>query len=72
MNHPSIEAILSPGSPGSRFNQRLDQIEQGQVHVGEVGYFGRPIVHLYIDICVIITIPGCLDFIGPDALQVSR
>ncbi len=71
VNDPSIELVLGLCSFGARFNQRFDQIKQRQVHLGKVGDLGRPVVHLDVHVGVIIAIPGRLNFIRPNPLQVS-
>ena len=38
---------------------------------GEVGRFGRPIVHLDVDIEVVIAVPGRLELVVPQPLEVG-
>ena len=46
-------------------------IKERQMHLGEVGRLGRPVVHLHVDIGMDVTVPGGLAHIVPDALQVA-
>ena len=48
-----------------------DEVEEGQVHLRQVGGFGRPVVHLHVDVGVYVAVPGCRSQVVPDALQVA-
>ena len=50
----------------------LDEPQQRQMAVGEVGGFHRPVVHLQVDVAVEVAAPGRGVFLRPDALQIGR
>ena len=50
----------------------VDQVEQRLVALGEVGHLHRPVVHLGVDVDGLLAVPGRLELIVPDPLQVGR
>ena len=42
------------------------------MHLAQVGFFGRPVVHLRIDVDGVLTVPGRVHTVVPDALQIGR
>ena len=48
-----------------------DPVEERNVHLAEVGYLGRPVVHLYIDVCVDIAVPLWTADVVPKTLKVA-
>ena len=55
---------LATGSGG----ERLDEIEERLVAFGQIADFGRPVIHLDIDVDVVIRAPRRGDVLRPDAL----
>ena len=49
----------------------LQQIEEGQVALGEVAHLHRPVVHLRVDIDGVLAVPGGLKLAVPHALEVG-
>jgi len=41
------------------------------VQLGKVPRLGQPVVHLQVYVQVVVPVPGCLDGVGPEALQVG-
>jgi len=72
VHHPSVGSVNGFGCAASRLYQRFHKIEKGKVQLRKLGNFGRPIVHLEIDVGVEIGIPGRFHLPGPDSLQVCR
>ncbi|MPN57876.1 hypothetical protein SDC9_205572 [bioreactor metagenome] len=50
----------------------MGEIEQRLVQFGEVTYFGRPVIHLYIDVQVVVAVPWGLHRVCPEPLQIER
>ena len=44
---------------------------RGLVAFGEAADFGRPIVHLQVDVQMVVGVPGSLDVLAPQSLQVG-
>ena len=56
----------------TRLLQRGNELEQRFMQLRKITDLGRPVVHLYIDVEMPVTVPRCLHTLGPDALQVRR
>src|SRR5205085_2813811 len=50
----------------------LHQLRQREVQLREIRNLYGPMVHLYVDVQMIVAIPGCVDLVGPEPLQVRR
>jgi L-arabinose isomerase len=50
----------------------LDKPQERLMAIGKIRNLDRPVVHLQIDVAVKITVPGCVVFLGPNALQIRR
>jgi len=47
-------------------------IEEHTRGFGQAAHFGRPVIHLQVDVGVEVGVPGRLEVLVPDALQVGR
>ncbi len=68
VNHPSACPVDDLRTPLPRCDQHIHQIEQGQVHFRQVSEVGRPVVHLKIDVCMKIGVPGGIHLPRPESL----
>ncbi len=62
---------LPGGSPGVR-SHRVNKIGKGKRQFTQIGYFGRPVIHLDVDVYMIIGAPGWIETVGPYTLKVCR
>ena len=74
VEHPAIclIAIESTRSCFSRRDKTLHQCGQRLIEFGKAGLFQRPVVHLYIDVRMIVSVPGSRYSICPESLQIGR
>ena len=56
----------------TRLYQRTDKVDQWEHTFRQVSGTGRPIIHLYIDVIMVIHSPRTIYIIVPDALQIGR
>ena len=71
VRHPSVAAIHLTGCELSCLTQVSDHVEERLLGLCQVTYEGRPVVHLGIDVNRVFRIPGGIQFIIPDALEVG-
>ena len=50
----------------------VDKIGEGKRHLTQIGYFGRPVIHLDVYIYMIIGAPWRVESVGPYSLKVCR
>src|SRR3954466_10016509 len=62
--------IFKASGIGTNRAKTLDVIEERDRALGEIGHFGRPVVHLYIDVGMVVTAPRRVVRVIPEALQV--
>ena len=65
MRHPSLGAIKFIRGIFSRHGKIADKIEQGLVHLRQIGQLRRPVIHLRVDIDGIVRAPGRPQFFIP-------
>src|SRR6267142_2839374 len=70
MEHPAIGGIMRLGRFAARFSTLPYHIEERLVAFGQIAKFRRPIIHFGIDVDDPFTVPGRLDFIVPETLQI--
>ena len=58
---------LAPG-----FKLASNQLQERLVAFSQVGWFGRPVVHLDVDIRMIVAMPGRIVAVVPKSLQIGR
>ena len=77
---PQIRVVVGHKAPGAVHLlghllatgvHALQQIEEGQVALGEVAHLHRPVVHLRVDIDGVLAVPGRLKLAVPHALEVG-
>ena len=71
MRHPSSGTIhifcrLPAGNGHVQYH-----LQKGFMQFSQVCFFCRPVIHFCIDVDGVLTIPGRIQFVIPDALQVS-
>ena len=71
MGHPSFTAIHLLSRDGTCLTEVSDHREEGLLCLCEVTHQGRPVVHLGIDVDGVFRIPGCIDLVVPDTLQIG-
>ena len=71
MGHPTVTAVHLTSSELSRLTQVSDHVEERLLGLSQVAYKGRPVVHLGIDVDRVFRIPGGVQFVVPDTLQVG-
>ena len=62
--------IHDPRGFFARFDEAFDQVEEGFVALGEVGDFGRPVIHFRVDVDGVFGTPCWLEVLVPDALEI--
>ena len=72
MRDPTMRAVVNLGGVAASLGQLLNQVEQGFMAFGKIGRFGRPIVHLGVDVDSVLAAPRRLQVIVPQALQIGR
>ena len=68
---PAAGAVGLAGRHGAGDGQAADEVGQGRDGLRQIGDFGRPIVHLQVDVGVEVGIPGRLEVLVPDALEIG-
>ena len=71
VSHPTVTAVHLTSSELSRLTQVSDHVEERLLGLSQVAYKGRPVVHLGIDVDRVFRIPGGVQFVVPDTLQVG-
>ena len=71
VSQPAFCAVKCFGCSLARRHNRLSEIDKRFMQFREVADLHRPIIHLYVDIQVVITVPGSLHLISPQPLQVE-
>jgi len=71
VRHPAPGIVKGGGGLSSRLHQSFGEFNEGSVQFGQVGDFRRPVVHLDVDIEVVISVPGGVDGVGPEPLEVG-
>ena len=67
-----LRCQLVPRGVAARCAQVEYVVQEGQVHLREVGRVGRPVVHLHVDVGMYVAMPeGRVAAVVPDALQVG-
>ena len=72
VHRPPFRSESLARSHPSRNPYRIYPVGQGNRRFAEVAHFGRPIIHLDVDIGMEIRVPRGLDLFVPYALQVGR
>ena len=70
MGDEAARAVVDARGLAARLAQRLEEVEQRLVQLGEVGHLRRPVVHLQVDVEVIVGVPRRVHAVVPEALQV--
>ena len=68
VKHPPAAVVVHFCGLSSGDNEVFEHIEQRFVTLREVAYFGRPVVHLRVDVDRILAAPGRRDGFVPDPL----
>ena len=71
VGHPSLAAIHLTSRNGTRLTEVADHREERLLRLCEVTHEGRPVVHLGIDVDGVFRIPGRIDLVVPDTLQIG-
>ena len=72
MDDPAAGTVVDARGLFPGRNEGFEVIDKGKVEFGEIADFGGPIVHLDVDVEVIIAVPGSLEMLVPEALEVRR
>src|SRR5262245_49500877 len=72
MDHETARAIEPLRYSATVDSRPIDQVEERLMQFRKIADFGRPVVHLGIDINRVFTIPWRRELIIPDALQGGR
>ncbi len=72
MRYPSACAVVGACGFGTLHRQLVHEAEQRLMAFCKVGWFGRPVVHLCVDIDGVFAVPRGKPFAAPQALQVGR
>ena len=72
VDRPAARAVVDARGPRARRAHRLDQPNERLDGLRQVRRLGQPVVHLDVDVGVVVAVPGRLDGVGPEALQVGR
>ena len=72
MGHPTTGIVEGLGCPFATGYLLLRPFDHRQMQFGQVRHFGRPMVHLEVDVQVVVAIPRSMDGITPQSLQVGR
>ena len=69
----SVEAQKPTGLRGdpAAFSKLIDKHQKGIVAFRQVCYLGRPVIHLYVDVNMIVGVPWRNQAVRPDPLQVG-
>lgn len=59
------------GGSASGVCQFIKGGKEGVVALGEAGKFGWPVVHLDVDVAGVFAVPGWVEGVVPDALEVG-
>ena len=71
MGHPSLTAIHLLSCDGTSLTEVLDHREEGLLRLRKITHERRPVVHLGIDVDGVFRVPGRVDLIVPDTLQIG-
>src|SRR5207244_3233857 len=69
---PPTCGVMRLGSFAARLDTIFDQPKQWFVALGKIAHFGRPIIHLGVDVNRPFAVPRGLELIIPYSLQVCR
>ncbi len=72
VERPAAGAVHFGGGDGAFRNDVIDEVHQRGHGFREVAGFRLPVVHLEVDVGMEVRLPGRVDMIIPDALQVGR
>ena len=72
VGHEAPGTVHAPGCLPAARQHPQDMVEQGQMLLGKVQRFRRPVVHLRIDVDGVLTVPGRGKGRVPEALQIGR
>src|SRR5687768_14333614 len=70
MGHETVGAVVYARCLPARLTKRLEIVKERLMQLGEIGHFGRPVVHLKIDIEVIVAVPRREHTVVPETLQI--
>src|SRR5687768_9856695 len=70
MGDETICAVVHAGRLAARLTKRLEIVEERLMQLGKIGHFGRPVVHLQIDVEVIVAVPRREHAVVPETLQI--
>jgi len=71
VRHPAVGAVVDLGGLASVNGKHFDEIQKRLVALGEIGNFGRPVIHLGVNVQGPVGTPGRARGIIPNALQVG-
>lgn len=70
MAGPATASVHLLGGLRAPFGETLEEIEEHLVAFGKIGHFGRPVVHLEVDVRRVLGSPDGLRIAVPDALEI--
>ena len=72
MKREAARAVHLLGGAAAAVERHLDQVEQRPRGFRQVAHFGRPVVHLQVDIGGVLAVPRRSHEFVPDALEIGR
>ena len=72
MKGKTARAVHFPSSAAATVERHLDEVEERPGGFGQITDFGRPVVHLNVDVRGVLAIPRRRHLVIPYALQVGR